>query len=78
MSCVLFCRCCWSGSVGVDVLSRLLSLDTYPYYYTIMASFNAKRTSQKRTFAEEGKLCNVLCSFVFSLCRVISFSQTKK
>lgn len=68
MSRVLSCRCCWSGFVGVDVVNRVSSLDTYPYYYSIMASFNAKRTSRKRIFAEEGKLSYVLSSFVFSLC----------
>ena len=59
------------------MVSRLSSLDTYPYY-SVMASFNAKRTSRKRIFAEEGKLSYVLSSFVFSLCRVISFSQLDK
>ena len=60
------------------MVSRLSSLDTYPYYYSVMASFNAKRTSRKRIFAEEGKLSYVLSSFVFSHCRVISFSQLDK
>ena len=59
------------------MLSRLSSLDTYPYYYTIMASFNAKRISQKHTFAEEGKLSNVLCRVVFSLCKVIRKKKEK-
>lgn len=37
----------------LECVSRLSSLDTRPYYYTGMASCNEKRTSRKRTFAEE-------------------------
>lgn len=58
----------------LECVSRLSSLDTRPYYYTGMASCNEKRTSRKRTFAEEGKLSTLFCRFVCSLRSEISFA----
>lgn len=40
-----------------------------------MASCSGKRTSHKRTFAEEGKVFTLLCSFVCSLCSVVFLVQ---
>lgn len=58
----------------LECVSRLSSLDTRPYNNTGMASCNEKRTSRKRTFAEEGKLSTLFCRFVCSLRSEISFA----